>query len=129
MKQVYSFATVLMFLLALLVSGCASTPKESDGNLNEVFQETIEDTHAAAVDALTALGFEIKQNDASYVEGYRPRKMGRVGFGGDTVGVRMKPIGKNKVDVEVHTAKTMLGKLSKKSWDDKVIIGMKNALL
>ena len=130
MKQVHSFTGVLIFLFALFVSGCASTPEQSDENLNEVFYETIEDTQSAAVDALTVLGFEIKKNDANYVEGYRPRKLGlAVGSGGETVGIWINPISKDKVDVKVNTAKTMLGRLGQKTWDDDVISEMKKALL
>ena len=130
MKQIYTFATVLVFMLATFISGCASTPKQSQENYNEVFYETVEDAHAAAVDALTVLGFEIKKNEDNYVEGYRPRKIGLfVGSGGESVGVWLEPIDEKKVDVKISTAKSFVGIVGQKSWDNEIIAEMKKALL
>lgn len=130
MKQIYSITTVLIFLLASFISGCASTPQQSDENLNEVFYETMENTQAAAVDALTALGFKVKKNEANYVEGYRPIKVDlSARSGGETIGVWINPVGKDKVDVKVNTAKSRLGIVGQKTWNNELIAEMKKALL
>ena len=130
MKQVYSYKSVLIFLMTLFISSCASTPKQTDDDLHEVFYETMEDTQAAAVDALTALGFKVKKDETNYVEGYRPLKVGlSARSGGETVGVWIKPVGKDKVDVKVGTAKSRLGIVGQKTWDDIIIAEMKKALL
>ena len=130
MKQINSITTVLIILLALFISGCASTPQQSDENLNEVFYETMEDTQAAAVDALTALGFKVKKNEANYVEGYRPIKVDlSARAGGETIGVWLNPVGKDKVDVKVNTAKSRLGIVGQKTWNNELIAEMKKALL
>ena len=130
MKQIYTFNTALIFLMALLVSSCASTPEQSDGDRHEVFYETMEDTQAAAVEALTALGFEIKKNEAMYVEGYRPIKVNlKARSGGETIGVWLKPVGKSKIDVKVNTAKSRLSVVKQKSWNNELIAEMKGALL
>lgn len=115
---------------ASLISGCASTPQQSEENYNEVLYETVEDAQAAAVDALTVLGFEIKKSEATYVEGYRPRKIGLfVGSGGESVGVWLEPIDEKKVDVKITTAKSVVGIVGQKSWDDEIIAEMKKALM
>ncbi len=130
MKQIYLFKTVLIFLIALLVSSCASTPEQSDDDLHEVFYETMEDTQAAAVDALTALGFKVKKNGTNYVEGYRPIKVDlSARSGGETIGVWLNAVGKDKVDVKVNTAKSRLGIVGQKTWDNELIAEMKKALL
>ena len=130
MKQIYAFKTVLIFLMALLVSSCASTPEQSNDDQHEVFYETMEDTQAAAVEALTALGFEVKKNEATYVEGYRPIKVNlSTRSGGETIGVWLKPVGKDKVDVKVSTAKSRISVVKQKTWDDELIAEMKGALL
>ena len=130
MKQFFSFFMVLVFMSASLISGCASTPQQSEENYNEVLYETVEDAQAAAVDALTVLGFEIKKSEATYVEGYRPRKIGLfVGSGGESVGVWLEPIDEKKVDVKITTAKSVVGIVGQKSWDDEIIAEMKKALM
>ena len=116
--------------MALLVSSCASTPEQSDGDRHEVFYETMEDTQAAAVKALTALGFEVKKNEVTYVEGYRPIKVNlSARSGGETIGVWLKPVGKDKVSVKVNTAKSRISVVEQKTWDNELIAEMKGALL
>ena len=135
MKQVYAFKTflislILIFLMVLLVSSCASTPEQSNDVQNEVFHETMEDTQAAAVEALTSLGFEVKKNEATYVEGYRPIKVDlSTRSGGETIGIWLKPAGQDKVDVKVTTAKSRLSVVKQKNWDNVIIAEMKGALL
>ena len=130
MKQIFTFNTVLIFLMALLVSSCASTPEQSDGDRHEVFYETMEDTQAAAVEALTTLGFEVKKNEAAYVEGYRPIKVNlSARSGGETIGVWLNPVGKDKVNVKVTTAKSRISVVKQKTWDNELIAEMKGALL
>ena len=130
MKQIYAFKTVLIFLMALIVSSCASTPEQSNVDRHEVFYETMENTQAAAIEALTALGFEVKKNEATYVEGYRPIKVNlSARSGGETIGVWLNPVGKDKVNVKVSTAKSRINVVKQKTWDNELIAEMKGALL
>ena len=135
MKKIYAFKTILMsltlvFLMVLLVASCASTPEQSSDVQHEVFYETIEDTQAAAVEALTSLGFEVKKNEATYVEGYRPVKVDLSSrSGGETIGIWLQQAGQDKVDVKITTAKSRFSVVKQKNWDYVIIAEMKGALL
>ena len=83
----------------------------------------------AAVDALTVTGFDIKKQEPTYVEGYRPHKVGLfVGSGGETVGIWLTAQGADKTEVKVRTAKSLVGALGQKNWDDQVLAEMAKSL-
>ena len=87
-----------------------------------MFQQPIEKVQKAAVDALTVTGFDIKKQEPTYVEGYRPRKVGvLVGSGGETVRVWLVAQAPDKTEVKVKTAKTFVGGAGQKNWDAKVM--------
>ncbi len=64
--------------------------------------------HSAALHSLAENGFEVQKDEANYVEGFRPHKLGLVvGSGGETVGVWIEPAGSNAISVNVGTARSV----------------------
>ena len=94
-----------------------------------MFQQPIEKTQKASVDALTVIGFDIKKQEPTYVEGTRPRKIGLiVGSGGETVGVWLTAVSPDRTEVKVKTAKTFVGGAGQKNWDSAVLDEMAKTL-
>ena len=114
---------------SLVMAGCASTPVATDAAAPGVFQAPVERVQKAAVDALSVTGFEVQKQEPTYVEGFRPRKVGLfVGSGGETVGVWLTAQGPNATEVRVDTAKSVVGILGQKNWDVEVLDEMRKSL-
>ena len=67
-------AARLAVILPLVVA-CASTPDRPKTS-GVVFTHPIETARQGALDALVVLGFDVKKQDPTYIEGFRPRKVG-----------------------------------------------------
>jgi hypothetical protein len=129
MKRKYFTIMVLMFVGAILCTGCASTPKQSPGLRGVLFNSSLEETQKAAIDALMIKGFDITKSDSTYVEGFMPRKFGlAVGSGGETVGIWLEPRGADATEVRVDTAKSLVGIVGQKNWDQEVVFEMQKIL-
>lgn len=128
--QKYTFLQMILLTLAsALVSGCASTPVAQDATPMTVFQQPIEQVQKAAVDALVVTGFNVTKQEPTYVEGFRPRKVGFfVGSGGETVGIWLASQGPNKTQVRVDTAKSFVGIVGQKNWDAEILNEMTKSL-
>ena len=123
-------ATLVLAASALGLAGCSSTPdKPSDATPGAVYNKPIAQVQQAAVSALTANGFEIQKQDATYVEGMRPHKMGAfVGSGGETAGVWLKALSDSQTSVQVDTAKSFVGMAGQKSWNTEILAAMDQSL-
>ena len=120
---------ILLTLASALVAGCASTPVARDATSMTVFQQPIEQVQKAAVDALVVTGFNVAKQELTYVEGFRPRKIGLfVGSGGETVGIWLASQGPNKTEVRVDTAKSFVGIVGQKNWDAEILNEMTKSL-
>jgi hypothetical protein len=119
------FAAVAMLTLA----GCASAPSGGSSATNVSFDYPAAVVQKAAVNALSVTGFDIQKSDPTYVEGFRPRKVGLfVGSGGETVGVWIQPVSASKTTAKVETEKSLVGIVGQKNWDDEVIDAMRSSL-
>jgi len=114
---------------ALGVAGCASTPNQNSGTPNLSFPHPLAKVRQAAIDALVVCGFEIKKQEAAYVEGRRPHKAGLfVGSGGETVGVWLEAAAPERTNVTIATAKSFVGVVGQKNWDAQVTAEMEKGL-
>jgi len=90
-----------------------------------VFQQPVEKTQKAAIDAVVVLGFKVKKSEPLYVEGFMPRKASWLfpsfPSGGETVGVWLEVVETNRTRVRVNTAKSLYGQPWQKDWDDKIL--------
>jgi hypothetical protein len=121
--------TVALSILAGLLVSCSSTPKKTVEAPGVVFDQPIEKVQEAAIDALVVLGFDITIQEPAYVEGARPRKVGFfVGSGGETVGIWLESIAGDKTKVDVKTAKSIVGIVGQKEWDEEVTQELEKAL-
>lgn len=118
---------LIIFIALGFVAGCASPAiKYATGN---IFQQPIKQVHQAAVDALVVTGFNIKKQELKYIEGFRPHKIGLVvGSGGETVGVWLEELGPNKTSVNVDTAKSVVGIVGQKNWNNEILSEMNKSL-
>ena len=81
------------------------------------------------MDALVVTGFDVTKQDPTYVEGFRPRKIGFfVGSGGETVGIWLATKGPNQTEVRIDTAKSFAGYAGQKNWDTEILNEMKKSL-
>src|SRR5262245_50935206 len=114
--------------IVLLMVGCASTPSRPEGS-GTLFKAPPDAVKKAAVVGLVTTGFEITKEDAGYVEGFRPRKMGMfVGSGGETAGVWIVPVDSTTSRVHVDTARSFLGVAGQKNWDSEILVELTKVL-
>jgi hypothetical protein len=129
-NKILLFVSIILFTGSILV-GCAAKPtKPSDPEIKGVvFMESAETVQIAAVDALVVTGFEINKSEPLYVEGYRPRKVGlAVGSGGETVGIWLDKLEPSKTLVLIDTAKSLVGIVGQKTWDEIILEEMEKGL-
>lgn len=128
MKVTLVRCAALAFVVALM-AGCVSTPTLKEAKPGAVFQQPIAAVQKAAVEALSATGFNVTKQQPAYVEGKRPRKVGLlVGSGGETVGVWLTAHGLEATEVRVDTAKTFAGRAGQKDWDGPILAKMHELL-
>jgi len=128
MKRYVARVTLFGLILALIV-GCASTPVASDATPGMVFEQPIVQVQKAAVDALVVTGFDVSKQELTYVEGFRPRKIGLfVGSGGETVGIWLTEQGPNQTAVKVDTTRSFVGIVGQKIWNTDIMNEMTKSL-
>jgi hypothetical protein len=120
-KNVLRSAALVTVVIA--AAGCTATPeKPSASTPGVVFDKPIAKVQKAAIDALTANGFEIGKSEPTYVEGTRPHKVGlAVGSGGESAGVWLESLTPARTSVKVDTAKSLVGIAGQKSWNAEII--------
>ncbi|MBL6749120.1 MAG: hypothetical protein ISP90_01295 [Nevskia sp.] len=116
----------LPLFVAAAVGGCSATPeKPASSQPGLVYDKPAAEVQQAAVDALTANGFNINSSQPIYVEGSRPHKVGLlVGSGGETVGVWLESLSPTRTGVKVDTAKSIAGIAGQKSWNSEIVQAM-----
>lgn len=121
-------AVVFIVVWASALAGCAATPTRPEGGA-PVFGKPAPVVQKAAIDALVVTGFEVQKTEPLYVEGFRPRRMGLfVGSGGETAGVWLDPVDNSRTRVRISTAKSVVGIVGQRSWDDAILEEMEKAL-
>ena len=122
MKTLKTMQLLALGGLVAVMAGCASVPHASDAKVKAVLQQPIEKVQQASVSALTVTGFDLQKQESTYVEGFRPRKMGLfVGSGGETVGVWLAALSPAQTEVKVKTSKSIAGMAGQKNWDNEVM--------
>jgi hypothetical protein len=105
---------------------------EKDGKRNTtilVLTATAEKVHAAALEALAAVGCKVKSDSPTYIEGKRSNKVGiAVGSGGEKLFVWIKDVGEGKTELKVTTKKTLVGIVGQKLWNEQVANQVRDAV-
>lgn len=98
--------------------------EEKDGKKNVttfVLAAKPDAIHSAALQALAAIGCEVKKDSPLSIEGKRKNKVGfAVGSGGEKLFLTLKELGDGKTEVTVTTKKTMMGYVGQKLWNEEV---------
>lgn len=98
--------------------------EEKEGKKNTtiiVLTAKPEAVHTAALQALAAIGCEVKKNAPLAIEAKRPNKVGlAVGSGGEKLFVNLKDLGEGKTEVTVITKKSLMGIVGQKLWNEEV---------
>jgi hypothetical protein len=119
---------VLASSLLLSIAGCAATPSGDDATIATV-DAPVPRVQTAAVDVLSAVGFHLERIEPDYVEGFHPRHSGSlVASGGETVGVWIEPVTREKTRMRVATARSLVGIVGQRSWTDEVIEAIRDRL-
>jgi hypothetical protein len=116
------------FTLVLPVSAKDKAAEEHDADKDGkknittvVLTATAQAVHDAALQAIAAIGGEIKKDAADAIEAKRPNKVGlAVGSGGEKLFVAIKDLGEGKTELKVTTKKTMLGIVGQKLWNEEI---------
>lgn len=122
------FSLLFAFVATLPTFAKAAPEKaeaeEKDGKKNVttfVLAAKPDAIHAAALQALAAIGCEVKKDSPLAIEGKRANKVGlAVGSGGEKLFVTLKEIGDGKTEVSVTTKKTLMGIVGQKLWNEEV---------
>ncbi|MCX7067774.1 MAG: hypothetical protein NTW85_08810 [Methylococcales bacterium] len=129
MKNVFFLQTLSLIIVTILVTGCASSPVASDATDKTLFSQPIEKVQKVAVESLVVTGFDVTKQEPTYVEGFRPRKVGLlVGSGGETAGIWLTALGANQTEVKVDTAKSLVGIAGQQTWNTEIISEMRKSL-
>lgn len=84
---------------------------------------------AAAANALTVVGCEIKTNEPNRLEGVRSRKVGAVvGSGGEKLSVDLTAVEGGKTEIKVRITKTFVGRAGQEVWDEQILEEINKAL-
>lgn len=135
---------ILVLLFSPLLAFIAAAPsfannadskasaEEKDGKKNIttfVVAAKAEAVHTAALQALAAVGCDVKKDSPMAIEGKRANKVGlAVGSGGEKLFVNLKDIGDGKVEVTVTTKKTLMGIVGQKLWNEEVAKQIRESL-
>lgn len=138
MKKLIVSSLASLLLLASPVATLAKDPvakeadAEKDGKKNitvATIAATPEAVHQAALQALAAVGAEIKKDTPLAIEAKRPNKIGlAVGSGGEKLFVEIKAVAEGKTELKVSTKKTLMGIAGQKLWNDEVAKQVSEAL-
>jgi hypothetical protein len=132
MKPRFWYAIALLLASFTLVLPATAKDKvaaeeqdaDKDGKKNitiVVLTATAQAVHDAALQAIAAVGGEIKKDAADAIEAKRPNKVGlAVGSGGEKLFVAIKDLGEGKIELKVTTKKTMLGIVGQKLWNEEI---------
>jgi len=124
--------TIGLPVIALATDAPPAAPAKSESKKNitiVVLTAKPEAIHAAALQALAAIGCEVKKDAPLSIEGKRSNKIGlAVGSGGEKLFVEIKNLADGKAEVTVTTKKTMVGIVGQKLWNEEVAAQISNAV-
>ena len=110
----------------------ASASAEHEGKKNTTVLTLTakpEAVHAAALEAVAAVGGKVTKDKADSIEAKRPHKVGlAVGSGGEKLFVSIKDVGNGQVEVTVVSKKTVLGIVGQKLWNDEIAQHIREAI-
>lgn len=88
-----------------------------------------ETVHAAALEAVAAVGGKVIKDKSDSIEAKRPHKVGlAVGSGGEKLFISIKDVGNGQVEVTVVSKKTVLGIVGQKLWNDEIAQHIREAI-
>jgi hypothetical protein len=99
----------LLLTVVLAGVGCVSSVPDKPRVRNAIYPKPAGQVQKAVVESLGMMGFDIKKAGPTYVEGFKPRKVGVVDSGGETVGVWIDRLGPSRTGVRVSTTRSLLG--------------------
>lgn len=109
-----------------------AAPDQKDGKKNTTIltlAAPAEKVHAAALEALAAIGCKIKKDSPNAIEGKRSNKVGlAVGSGGEKLIVWITDLGEGKTELKVTTKKTLVGIVGQKLWNEQVANQIRDAV-
>ena len=90
---------------------------------------TSDKVHAAALEALAAIGCKVKSDSPTQIEGKRSNKVGlAVGSGGEKLFISIKAMEGGKTELTVTTKKTLAGIVGQKLWNEEVANHIRDAV-
>lgn len=99
-----------------------SSKKDSKKGLSKSFSATPAQVKTATLVAMKKIGFKIKKESDTKIEGKRSNKVGlAVGSGGEKMYAEIMPGEGGITSVHVRTKKTFVGIVGQKNWDDEVL--------
>ena len=126
-------AILLLVLLCLYFGQAVGAPKDANEqeqteedatkgskDVDEVVQYPMDAVQRAVKIGMQTYGFDIKKEEADYLEGTRSRHVGVVvGSGGEKVTVKLSPES-GGTRVKIETGKGFVGRAGKKNWSTPI---------
>ncbi len=129
MKKPLEISTLgFAIVLACSVSACTATPVKSGGYQGE-YDKPLTIVKQAGIDAMTVHGFEVTQNDPTYIEGHRPRTWGFFCTpGGEGAGIWLEQTSPSRTRAWISSEKSHFGMACQQYWTGPILAEMEKSL-
>jgi hypothetical protein len=115
-------------ILSCLLSACTATPIKPGGFQGE-YDKPLDVVKQASIDAITVHGFEVTQNNPTYIEGHRPRTWGFFCTpGGEGVGIWLEQTSQSHTRAWINSEKSSFGMACQKEWVGPILAEMEKSL-
>jgi len=129
MKKHFDMMTVgFTMVLACSLSACTAIPVKTSGYQGE-YDKPLNIVKQAGIDAMTVHGFEVTQNDPTYIEGHRPRTWGFFCTpGGEGAGIWLEQTSSSHTRAWISSEKSHFGMACQQYWTGPILAEMEKIL-
>ena len=129
MKKQFNMTTLgFAIVLACSLSACTATPVKPGGFQGE-YDKPLSVVKQASIDAITVHGFDLTQNNPTYIEGHRPRTWGFLCTpGGEGVGIWLEETSPSHTRAWINSEKSSFGMACQKDWTAPILMEMEKSL-
>lgn len=115
-------------ILTCSLSACTATPVKPGGFQGE-YNQPLKVVKQASVDAMAVNGFQVTQNEPTYIEGHRPRTWGFFCTpGGEGVGIWLEEISPAHTQARISSEKSSFGRACQEEWAAPILAEMEKSL-
>ena len=118
----------IALILTCSLSACTATPVKPGGFQGE-YNQPLKVVKQASVDAMAVNGFQVTQNEPTYIEGHRPRTWGFFCTpGGEGVGIWLEETNPSHTQARISSEKSHFGRACQEEWAAPILTEMAKTL-